>query len=86
MIFPNYLPFNNSTDYSAVYRTTLEMYSYLEATYGFYLTPTSSKAKTLQTAMRKMFIIPYNSAEDLGNIDRWKIGIEASYKSLYPLV
>lgn len=76
--------FDNDTDYNAVWDTTRQMYVYLDAN-GDGCCGSKSLLKIMHQASVKMLAVSYNSASDLDDVERWKKGIEISYKLLYPL-
>lgn len=83
-LYPKYI-FDNNTDYQAVWDTTREMYAYLDAQ-GTGCCKSKGMLNIMHKASVKMLAVSYNSASDLDDEERWKKGIEISYKLLYPLI
>ena len=82
-LFPTYT-FDENTDYDQVWQTTREMYVYLDAQ-GDGCCKSKTILDTMHQASVKMLAVQYNSNTDLDDVERWKKGIEVSYKLLKPL-
>lgn len=80
MTYPNYIPFNEDTDYAAVEITVKQMYSDLNSQLG--CCNSSKQGKTLCEVDAILQAMSIDS--DSGDTDRYEADVQAAYLLLSP--